>query len=101
MLVNVKVDPNKGTWEQTHVADEYAIMKDCYERRMSGAEGWLGNGTGKMIARIPRHRLYTDIELQLYQKYKGKDDIESRKWLNKWLENNPQFRTTTGGRKSL
>lgn len=100
MLKSVEVNKD-GSWRQVHTYDEYAVMKDCYEKRMSGTEGWLGNKSGKMIARIPRHRLYSDIELQLYTKYKGKDDVEARKWLDKWLENNPEFKTTTGGRATL
>lgn len=97
----VKIDPKKGTWEIEHTYDERAVMKDCYEQRMSGREGDIEGGKGKLICRIPRHRFNSDFELQMVSKYQGVDDIEANKWLNIWLSKNPEFRTTTGGRKHL
>jgi len=99
--IGTKVEIDGNNWKIQHTYDEYEIMKDCYERRMSGNEGDTGNGTGKLIARIPRHRLHSDIELQIYCQYKGKDNKEANKWLDRWLEKHPEFRTTTGGRKGI
>lgn len=99
LQTNVKVD--KDSWEITHIYDEADILRLCKEARDSGKEGNLTTGEGKLIARIPRHRFFSDIELQLYQQYKGKDNVEADMWLNRWLAKYPEFKTTTGGRKGI
>lgn len=101
MHVKTNVSLENGKWEIQHTFDEAAVMRQCMEERNSGREGDIEGGKAKVICRIPRHRFYSDFELQMYQEYKGRDDIEANKWLNIWMYKNPQFRTTTGGRKSI
>lgn len=101
MRISTNVSVENGEWKISHVYDEADVLKLCKEERDSGREGKLASGEGKMIARIPRHRFFSDIELQLYQQYKGKDDKEANEWLNRWLAKYPEFRTTTGGRRGI
>lgn len=96
---DVKIEGD--SWQIVHTYDETEVLKACQEERNSGNEGNIEGGKGKLIARIPRHRLYSDFELQMYSEHKGRDNVEADKWLNIWLMKNPEFRTTTGGRRSI
>ena len=99
LKTNVTIEGNH--WEIQHFYDETEVLKDCQDERNSGHEGKIGTGDGKLICRIPRHRFFSDFELQMYQKYKGRDDIEADMWLNRWMAKYPEFRTTTGGRRGI
>lgn len=101
MRISTNVSVENGEWKISHVYDEADVLKMCQEERNSGREGWLEHKEGKLIARVPRHRFFSDIELQMYQHHKGTDDKEANEWLNRWLAKYPEFRTTTGGRRGI
>lgn len=96
MRLSTNVTVEKDTWTIPHTYDETDVLQQCKEDRNSGFEGTLATGEGKLIARIPRHRFFSDFELQMYQEHQGKDNKEAETWLRKWLFKNPEFRTTTG-----
>ena len=97
MRVHTDVNFGKSEWEIIHHYDESLIEKMCHMDRIYGDNGFDGNHSHRTIARIPRHRFFSDIELMLYQKHQGKDDVEANKQLNRWLAKNPKFLTCTGG----
>ena len=84
-------------WEILHTYDEDLIEKMCYLERMSGQNGFSEDRSHRSICHIPRHRLYSDLELIKYQQLKGKDDAEAKRQFEKWLLKNPQFKCCNGG----
>ena len=98
---DVEVDQKDGTFKIRHMADEGDCLRECYESRMSGLEGDIEGGKARRIACIPRYRFYTDYELIMYSRLRGKDNQEANRYMDKWLWKNPEYRTTTGGRKGV
>ena len=97
MRVHTDVTFGKKGWEIIHKYDETMVEELCKYERLEGENGFAKDHSHRTIAKIPRHRFFSDIELMLYQKYQGLDDVEANKQLNKWLLKNPKFRTCTGG----
>ena len=93
MLISSKVTVDKDTWSIEHTFDETEVLEQAREERNSGLEGDMGNGQGKVIARIPRHRFFSDFELIMAQKCQGIDKQEYEMWIRKWIMKNPEFRT--------
>ena len=99
---DVDIDKQDGTFKIKHFVDEGPCLRECYEARMSGNNGDIDGGKGKRIASIPRYRFYTDYELVMYSKLRGKDETEANKMMDRWLWKNPEYRTTNpGGRKGV
>lgn len=97
MRINTDVNFGEKEWEILHTYDETMIEKLCHAERMSGQNGFSEDRSRRTIARIPRHRLFSDIELLRWQQLRGKDNKEADRQLNLWLFKNPQFKTCTGG----
>ena len=94
---DVEIDKKTGEFKITHTWDEYQVMKACYLDRMNPGSENVEGGWGKRMARIPRARFLTDYELKMYSNLRGKDDVEAKKWMDKWLWKNPEFRCYTPG----
>lgn len=99
LRISTTVEVEKDTWTISHTYDETEVLKQAREDRNSGEEGRIDGGKAKCIARIPRHRFDSDIELQMALSCQGKDKAEYEKWIRLWLMRNPEFRTTTGKTK--
>ncbi len=99
---DVDIDKKTGEFKIRHDFDIGPCLRECYEARMSGTEGDIDHGKAKRIACIPRVYFYTDINLMLYSKLRGEDDKEAQKYMDKFLWEHPEFRTTTKhGRKGV
>lgn len=98
MRIKTEVTVKKDTWSIQHTFDETDVLEQAKEERDSGLEGDL-QGKAKVIARIPRHRFFSDFELIMAQKCQGRDKKEYEMWIRKWIMKNPEFRTTTGKTK--
>nr|DAV37391.1 MAG TPA: hypothetical protein [Caudoviricetes sp.] len=99
MLISSQVTVDKDTWSIQHTFDETEVLEQAREERNSELEGDMGGGQAKVIARIPRHRFFSDFELIMAQKCQGIDKKEYEMWIRKWIMKNPEFRTTTGNTK--
>lgn len=94
---DVEIDKSENEFRIKHTWDEGACLRECYESRMSGQEGWDENKRIKRIASIPRVYFTTDIELKRYLQLRGKDDEEAKKVLDRWLWKHPEYRTCNPG----
>jgi len=97
---DVEIDKKTHDFRIKHSWDEGAVLRECYESRMSGKEGWIDGKKGKRIASIPKPLFYTDIELKRYMQLRGVDDIEAKNVLDRWLWKHPEYRTCNPGSRS-
>lgn len=97
---DVEVDKDTHEFRIKHTWDEGACLRECYESRMNGKEGWIEGNKAKRIASIPRVYFTTDIELRRYLQLRGKDNVEANRILDQWLWKHPEFRTCNPGGRS-
>ena len=88
---DVEVDKDTHEFRIKHTWDEGACLRECYESRMSGKEGWIEGKKAKRIASIPRVYFTTDIELRRYLQLRGKDNVEANRILDQWLWKHPDY----------
>lgn len=97
MRLNTDVSFGQKEWEILHTYDESLIEQECYLNRMAGNNGFSKDRSHRSIAKIPRHRFFSDLELIKYMQVRGINNDEAKHLLDLWLLKNPQFKTCTGG----
>lgn len=73
-----------------------AVEKECQEERKIGGNGWSEGGTLRKIAEIPLVYVTSDINLLMFRKHLATDEQEARRYLQKFLDANPQYKTNGG-----
>lgn len=81
----------------TNTANIDQVIKDNYEDRMVGNNGWSENRTMRRICSIPSWMFTSEPLLREYRAALPVNEREAREILSKWLDRNPWYRVNNGG----
>lgn len=95
-LVYQKLDEQGDKVILTNTYNTDDIEKDCYEQSKINPNGWTEEKNFRQIADIPLIYVNSDMDLLMFRKYLPIDDREARRYLQKFLLRNPQYKTNGG-----